>query len=314
MILVTGARGFVGRHVAARLAGKGLPVRAMVRSRSGYAPMAGVTVIEADLTQPESLAAVVAGVETVIHCAALTANIREPYRGAYQNVNGVGAENLASAARRAGARRLIALSGLGTRPAKPGTYMATRWALEEAVRASGLPYIILQPSVQFGDGAEFVAALARLIRKTPVLPSIGGGKTRFQPIWVEDVVSCLERALTDDALLNNAYPIGGSEYASFTEVLHVIASAMSKRRVTARVPMPIARLQAGVLSALLTHPPLTPATLELFSFDNTTDIDAVDRTFGFHPRGFREYMKSHGLDGTSMGLGSVASAVQDGRA
>jgi uncharacterized protein YbjT (DUF2867 family) len=312
MILVTGASGFVGRHVVARLAAKGLPVRAMVRSSSDYAPRAGVLVAEADLTKPETLVTAIAGVETVIHCAALTANIKEPHRGAYQKVNGVGTENLAAAARRAGVRRLVVVSGLGTKPAKPGTYMATRWALEEAVRTSGIPHVILQPSVQFGDGAEFVGALARLVGRTPILPSIGGGKTRFQPIWVEDVVSCLERAVSDDALLNHAYPIGGSEYASFTEILHVIATAMGKRRVTAPVPMLMARLQAGVLSALLTHPPLTPATLELFSFDNATDIDAVDRTFGFHPRGFREYVNLRGLECIS--TGSVTSLVRDGRA
>jgi len=297
MILVTGANGFVGRHVVARLAGTEHDIRAMVRDASAYSSPEGVTVVEADLVKPDTLAAAVAGVDIVIHCAAITANLKEPYPGAYQAINGGGTENLMSAAAQAGVGRVVAVSGLGTRPAAERTYMATRWALEEAVRRSGIPYAILQPSVQFGDGAEFVAALARLLRRSPVAPAMGGGHTIFQPIWVEDVVTCVERCLAGDALLNREHVVGGSEYVTFTEVLQTIAAAMGKRRPTVPFPMPVARLQARLLSALLAHPPLTPATLELFGFDNATELDAVDRTFGFHPRGFREHLRDHGVGG-----------------
>ena len=188
LIVVTGANGFVGRHVVSRLAQAGYAVRAMVRDSVRYSPPPGVTIAEADLVRAETLTGALEGAGTVIHCAAITANLKEPYPGAYQKVNGLGTENLAVAARTAGVRRLVAISGLGTQPAAAGTYMATRWAFEEAVRNSGIPHVILQPSVQFGDGAEFIGALARLIRTSPVVPALGGGRTRFQPIWIDDVV------------------------------------------------------------------------------------------------------------------------------
>ncbi|MGP8160667.1 MAG: NAD-dependent epimerase/dehydratase family protein [Candidatus Dormibacteria bacterium] len=297
LIVVTGANGFVGRHVVDRLTQAGYPLRAMVRDRSRYSPPTEVRIVEADLVQADTLTAALDGVGTVIHCAAITANLKETYPGAYQRVNALGTENLVAAARAAGVRRLVAISGLGTRPAPAGTYMATRWALEEAVRNSGIPHVILQPSVQFGDDAEFVAALARLIRTSPVVPALGGGRTRFQPIWVEDVVTCVERSISDDALLNRSHAIGGSECLTFKEILQAIAGVMGRRRLILPLPMPLARLQARLLSAVMAHPPLTPATLELFAFDNATDLDAVERTFGFRPRGFREHLRAHGVAG-----------------
>src|SRR5207249_774737 len=112
----------------------------------------------ADLLQPESLRAALEGVTGVVHAAAITANHKEPYRGAYDTINRQGTENLVAAAQAAGAEVFVLVSGLGTRPAPAGTYMATRWAMEEAVRNSGIGHALIQPSVQFGDDAEFIAA------------------------------------------------------------------------------------------------------------------------------------------------------------
>jgi uncharacterized protein YbjT (DUF2867 family) len=298
MILVTGASGFVGSHIVRRLTETGAgPIRAMVRNRSEAPALDGVDVVEADLTRPQSLAAAVDGVSVIIHAAAITANLKQPYPGAYDAINRRGTENLVAAAKAAGVTRVVVMSGLGTKPAPKGTYMATRWDLEEAVRKSGIPYVILQPSVLFGDGAEFVAALSRLARVSPVLPLLGGGGLRFQPLWVEDLVTCLVACVEGGPPANSAIPLGGSEYATFKEVLQTICEALSVRRLMVPLPLPIARVQARLMAAVLPHPPLTPGTLELFSFDNSTDLDAVDRHFGFHPRGFREHLRAHGVAG-----------------
>jgi NADH dehydrogenase len=296
MILVTGASGYVGGHVVARLAaGSPTEVRAMVRSVASYRPPGGVSVVEADVTHPASLPAALEGVDTVVHCVAITGDFKEPYKGAYDAINRVGTENLVAAAVGAGVKRLVVMSGLGTRPAPSNTYMATRWGLEEAVRGSGIPYAILRPSVQFGDGAEFVAALARLAKRSPVVPLLGGGGLLFQPIWVEDVVSCIEKLIASDQHLGREVTIGGAEQLNFKEIIEAILRAMGKRRILAPLPLPIARIGAGMMQ-VLPHPPLTPASLELFSFDNITTLDAVDREFGFHPQAFREYLEAHGIE------------------
>ena len=295
MMLVTGATGFVGGHFLRRAVAAG-KVRALAR-REGLALPPGTELIIGDVTDASSLAAAFEGVDVVVHTAAITGNLKEPYPGAYDRVNRIGTENVVAAARAARVSRLVLMSGLGTRPAPEGTYMATRWAMEEAVRASGLPYVILQPSVLFGAGSEFVGALTRLVRTAPIVPVIGSGNLLFQPMWVEDLVTCLERSCVEETLVGAAHPLGGSEQLTFRAVLQAIADAAGKRRAIVPVPLPIAKLQAKLMSAVLPAPPLTPAALELFAFDNATALDAVDRTFGFHPRGFREYLQANGLDG-----------------
>jgi uncharacterized protein YbjT (DUF2867 family) len=298
MILVIGASGFIGSRVVRRLRETGAgPIRAMVRNRSKARGLDGAEIVEADLTRPETLGPAVSGARVIIHAAAITVNLKEPYSGAYDAINRGGTENLVAAAAAAGVTRIVVMSGLGTRPAPRGTYMATRWGLEEAVRSSGISHVILQPSVLFGDGAEFIGALTRLARVSPVLPLLGGGNTRFQPLWVEDLVTCLVACANGDPPVAGAIPLGGSEYATFKEVMQTICAAMSIRRAMVPLPLPIARLQARLMAAVLPNPPLTPATLELFSFDNSTDLDVVDRHFGFHPRGFREHIRAHGVAG-----------------
>ena len=294
MILVTGAGGFVGGHVLRRL-GEG--TRGLVRDRSALAdPPDGVELVEGDLTEPAGLPAVLEGVRVVIHCAAITGDRKEPSPGAYDAVNRVGTEHLVAAARAAAVERLVVMSGLGTRPAPEGTYMATRWGLEEAVRRSELPSVILRPSVLFGAGAPFVGALAGLVRSAPVVPVIAAGR-RFQPFWVEDLVTCLTASVENRRLDGRTIELGGSEQLTMREVVEEIARAAGVRRALVPVPLGVAGVQARLMTATMPRPPLTPAAIELFSFDNVTDLDACERSFGFKARGFREHLTEHGLEG-----------------
>lgn len=294
LVLVTGAGGFVGGHFVRRVAERGR-VRALVRRSDARLPT-GVEHAVGDLTDPESLAPALEGVAIVVHAAAITADHKEPYPGAYERVNGAGTENLVAAARKAGVKRLVVMSGLGTQPAPPDTYMATRWRLEEAVRQSGIPFVILQPSVLFGDGAAFVTALADLIRRFPAVPALGRPDLLFQPLWIGDLTRCLDQAGGDDSVLGRAIALGGAEQLTFRAILETIAEAEKRKRLILPLPLGVARLQARLMTAVLPRPPLTPAALELFAFDNATALDAVDRAFGFHPRGFREHLQAHGLD------------------
>lgn len=281
-VAVVGAGGYVGSHLVRRLEAEGRPVRRLARP-------------EIDLTRPETLKPALEGAAVVVHAAAITGDRKEPYRGAYREVNQVGTENLVRAAREAGVERLVVMSGLGLRPAPEGTYMATRWGLEEAVRAGGIPYVILRPSVLFGEGAAFTTALAGLAASFPVVPLLGGGDTRFQPLWIEDLVSCLAGSLGSGAPLGREVALGGAEVVSFRHLMDELCRAAGKRRLMLPLPLWVARPQARLMAALMSNPPLTPAAVELFGLENVAGEGSVEKVFGFRPRGFTEHVRSNGL-------------------
>jgi NADH dehydrogenase len=129
------------------------------------------------------------------------------------------------------------------------------------------------------------------------VPVLGRPEARFQPLWIEDLAAGIVSAIDDERLDGRSIPLGGAEYVTMREILQTIAKALHRRRLLAPLPLPVARVQAHLMSVVLPKPPLTPATLELFSFENATDLDAYQRAFGTRPRGFREHVLAHGVDG-----------------
>jgi len=231
-----------------------------------------------------------------VHAAFITADHKQSPGNHYQETNVQGTANLIKAAQSAGVKRIIEISGLGTRPDKPGSYMQGRYLAEKLLKESGLDWTIIQPSVLFGKGAPFIKGLTDLIRTAPVVPLIGGGKTMFQPIYVEDVVTVIVKVLEDPARTRGkTYVIGGPQYFSFTQVIDALLHAMHKSRVKAYAPAPLVGIGAAVMEAVLPRPPLTSAAMTLFSFDNTTDLNSVERDFGFTPMSFTRYLEEQGV-------------------
>src|SRR6266852_5124836 len=194
MILITGATGYIGRHLVARLVVEGERPRCLVRDTRRAAsilPADKVELVQGDTIHPTTLSAAMSGVDTVVHAAFITADHKESAGNHYEETNVHGTANVIKAAKEAGVKRIIEISGLGTKPDKPGSYMQGRYLAEQMLKESGLDWTIIQPSVLFGKGAPFIKGLTDLIRTTPVVPLIGGGKTMFQPIYVEDVVTVI---------------------------------------------------------------------------------------------------------------------------
>jgi uncharacterized protein YbjT (DUF2867 family) len=299
MILITGATGYIGRHLVARLVAQGEHPRCLVRDakRAGdILPAAGVELVQGETTDPASLVAAVRGVDTIVHAAFLTADRKQSPGNHYETTNVQGTANLIKTAQEGGVKRIIEISGLGTKPGKPGSYMQGRYLAEKMLKESGLDWTIIQPSVLFGKGAPFIKGLTDLIRTTPVVPLIGGGKTMFQPIYVEDVVTVIVKVLEDPArTTGKTYTIGGPQYYSFTQIIDALLHAMHKSRVKAYAPTPLVGVGAAVMEAVLPRPPLTSAAMALFSFHNTTDLNSVERDFAFTPMSFTRYLEEQGV-------------------
>lgn len=299
MLLITGATGYIGRHLVARLIERGERPRCLVRDikrAERILPADKVELVLGATTQPTSLEAAMHNIETIVHAAFVTADHKQVVSNEYEKTNVEGTANLIRAAKAAGVKRIVEISGLGTKPDKPGSYMQGRYLAEKMLVDSGLDWTIIRPSVLFGKDAPFIKGLADLIRTAPVLPLIGGGKTMFQPIYVEDVVTVIIKVLEDPARTNShIYTIGGPAYYSFSQVFDILLKAMHKSRFKVYAPTPFVGIGAAVMEAVLPKPPLTSAAMTLFTFDNITDLKSVERDFGFTPMSFPRYMEEQGF-------------------
>lgn len=295
MIAVVGATGFVGRSVMELLAAGDEPVRALYRKGKpdGAAGQSkNITRVEGDLTDPASLKTLLEGADKVINMGAVTANLKN-VNNLYYRVNVEGTRNLVKAAGEAGVKRFVMVSGLGTQPSKPGSYLQLSWEREEILRSSGLDFTILQYSILFGKGAEFFEAQAKIIKMAPFAAVLGNGKTRFQPIFVKDVARTIVEALGREDLKGKTVALGGPEFFTYDELISLIIKNLGKTRFKLHLPLPIARVQAKTFN-LLPKPPLTPATVDLFDFENTTsDVQVVEHTFGFKPRDLKGYLEEN---------------------
>ena len=299
MILITGATGYIGQHLVTRLIAQGVRPRCLVRDiqkASNIFPIDKVELVQGATTVPATLAAAVEGIETIVHAAFMTADKKESPQNRYEETNVYGTANIIDAAKKAGVKRIIEISGLGTKSGKPGSYMQGRYLAEQMLIDSGLDWTIIRPSVLFGKDAPFIKGLTELLRTSPVVPLIGGGKTLFQPILVDDVVSVIIKVLDEpERTSKKIYTIGGPEYYSFSQIFDELLQAIHQHKPKVYVPTPFVGIGAAVMEAVLPKPPLTKAAMALFSFDNITDLDSVERNFGFHPQSFHDYLAANGV-------------------
>ncbi len=299
MILITGATGYIGQHLVTRLVAQGKRPRCLVRDTQRAAailPSEKVELVQGNTTLPASLEVAMLGVDTVVHAAFITADRKQSAGNHYEATNVQGTANVVQAAQSADVKRMIEMSGLGTKPDKPGSYMQGRYLAEEVLKESNLDWTIIQPSVLFGKDAPFIKGLSDLIRTAPVVPLIGGGNTLFQPIYVEDVVTVVMKVLEDPVrTTDKTYTIGGPEYYTFTQIIDALLHAMHKTRIKVYAPTPLVGIGAAAMEAVLPKPPLTRAAMTLFSFDNITDLNSVERDFAFKPLSFAKYLAEQGV-------------------
>lgn len=303
MILVTGADGFVGSSIVEQLVKDGETPRALVRNlirartRLSLAAQNGAQLLQGDTTKPDTLPAALAGVDTVIHTAFITANRKQKPGVDYYQTNVTGTKHLVAAAKNASVQRIVVMGGLGTKPDKPGSYMQGRYEADQSVKTSGLAWSILGPSIQFGAHSAFFDGLADLIRHWPVVPMVGDGKVKFQPIWVEDTTKCiLKMAREPQRYDGKVIEVGGPEVFTYAQLLDLLMQTLGKHKIKVPGPIPLVALGASMMELVLPNPPLTRAAVQLFDFDNVTPtLDSVQQHFGFAPLSLRTYLTEYGL-------------------
>jgi len=287
MIVITGGSGYVGSHLVRRLAEAGQPVRALVRSRAraeAEGRLEGLPVewVEADVTRPETLTRALEGATAVVHTVAIAI---EKGGRKYEEINFQGTVNVVEACKTAGVHRFVNLSQLGADAQLPYRFLASKGKAQEYVSASGLEWTAFYPSVIWGPEDEFANTFARLVPLSPLIYPIVDKNARFQPVWVEDVVTALVKSLDDRTTIGQGYELGGPEVLTLEEIERRTLAAIGARRLLVPLPRPVLTLVVTLMEALLPAPPVTRSLLELLAVDNVPKHNAIQR-FVAEPRPF----------------------------
>jgi uncharacterized protein YbjT (DUF2867 family) len=285
-VFLTGATGFVGRHMLHRLLAEGHAVRALVRDpqKAASAALPNVEFIAGDVAEGTGLDQGMQGCDAVIHLVGI---ILEKGSTTFERVHHLGTRNVVEAAKRTRIKRFVQMSALGVRADGVAAYQSTKWKGEEEVRRSGIPFCILRPSLIFGEGDGFVTQMMQTMRSAPLFrPVPGDGKPKFRPIFIDDVTACVARALTVEAATNQTIDLGGADELTLNDVLAEIARCAAVRKPAVHIPMPLMVAGAAVLQKLLNNPPVTVDQLRMLHEGSTCDIGPMKQIFGITPRGF----------------------------
>ncbi len=289
LVAVTGGTGFVGTAVVSELVNAGHEVRLLSRKAPETVPE-GARHVKGSVVTGEGLETLVEGVDSVIHLVGI---IREAGTNTFKTVHHEGTVNILVAASRAGVRRYLHMSAMGTRENAKSAYHRTKWAAEEAVRASGLDWTIFRPSTIFGPGDSFINMLAGTMRKTPIMPVIGGGWNLMQPVFVRDVAASFRSALESETHKGKTYELGGPDIFTLKQILQIILQTINKKRIFISVPMQVIALVALVADHLGITLPVTPDQLIMLGEDNIrTGGDPVDE-LGIEWTPFEEGIKQY---------------------
>lgn len=301
LVTVFGGSGFLGRHTVRALARAGWRIRVAVRHPNGaffLRPLGSVgqiDLVKCDVSDPDAVARAVQGADAVVNLCGILFQSGQTF----EEVQADGAAHVAQAAAAAGVAALVHVSALGADSQSDSEYAVTKAQGEDAVREAFPKAVILRPSIVFGPEDGFFNKFASLARFTPALPLIGGGHTRFQPVFVGDVAQAIVAGLGRQD--GRTYELGGPAVYTFKEVLQLILRETGRRRMLVPLPFGLAMIKAGFLQ-ILPKPLLTVDQVRLLKKDNVvsptasglkdlgitpTSVEAVVPAYlwRFHPKG-----------------------------
>lgn len=287
MILVTGATGFIGRALVRQLSSIGYPLRVLIRPspRTPRLPKGvPVEVAVVSLADTRGLRAAMQDVETVFHLASAE---NQGSRGNLLTTDIQGTQNLVEAAADAGVDRLIYLSHLGAARASGYPAFKAKGIAEESIRNGKAPYTIIRSSLVYGVEDHFTNNLARLIRSSVgIFPVPSGGRVVVQPVWVEDLITCMLWSLQSEHTINQVYEVGGNEFFTLQQVIEILMDVMHTRRWLVPLSPITLRAMTVFLEGVLPGFPLSSLFLDYFAVNRTAAVDSMPRHFGLMPARF----------------------------
>ena len=276
-VAILGGSGFIGRYVVKRLAERGdvLTVGGRHAADAKFLKLKGnvgqVGLVNLAIDDERRLPAFVANNDTVVNLVGI---LRESGAQRFDLAHHAAPARLARLAREAGVERFVHMSAIGADARAPSAYARSKAAGEEAVRDAFPTATILRPSVVFGPEDQFFNRLAALATISPIIPLIGGGETRFQPVYVGDVADAVVRVIDDPTTAGRTYELGGPKVYSLRALTELLLSEIRRKRLLVDLPFGLAAVQARLMS-ILPDPPLTPDQVEMLRRDNVVSSGAL---------------------------------------
>ena len=300
LITIFGGSGFLGRHLVRALARRHYRIRVAVRrpDLAGHLQPLGrvgqIHAVQANIRNAESVEAAVRGADAVINLVGI---LYETGRQRFDTVQSYGAEQAALAASAHGAR-MIQISAIGADENSPSAYARAKAAGEKAVLAAKPDAVIVRPSVMFGPEDDFFNKFAAMARLAPALPLIGGGDTKFQPVFVGDVAEAIARAVDGNAKAGAIYEAGGPDVKTFKELMQFVLDTIERHRLLVPLPFGLAKLVATFAQLSPFKPLITPDQVEQLKVDNIVSAAATaeGRTLealGIEPTGMATIVPSY---------------------
>lgn len=278
LVTVFGGSGFVGRHVVRTLAKRGYRVRVAVRrpDLAGYLLPAGyvgqISLVQANLRYRQSVYKAVEGSAHVVNCVGI---LFESGRNTFDAVQDVGVRLVAEATKAAGAK-LTHISAIGADPQSASSYGRSKGRAEVTIQSMLPDAVILRPSVIFGADDSFFNKFASMARSFPALPLVGGGKTKLQPVYVEDVAEAVGRSVDGTIASGKTYELGGGEVMTLRDCMETVLRVTSRERPLISLPFGVASLIGSIASMVpFVQPPITADQVQLLKSDNVVSDAAT---------------------------------------
>lgn len=300
LVTVFGGSGFVGTQAVRALARRGWRVRVAVRKPHLaqdlriLGDVGQIQPVRCDINDPKDVAQALRGADAAVNLVGIL--FETPGRG-FDQTHVEGSRTIAQACAEQGVRRLVQISAIGADPQSEGAYGRSKGQAEAAVREVRPDAVILRPSIVFGSGDGFLNRFASMATIAPALPLIGGGRTKFQPVWVGDVAEAIARAVVRDDAAGRTFELGGPEVWSFKEILEYILRETGRSRLLAPLPFFAAQTIGSVaeLTAMVGIPPvLTRDQVQMLKTDNVVSPGAEGLSaLGVEPTGLEAIAPSY---------------------
>ena len=278
-IAVLGAGGFIGSSLVFYLMQLGYKLHILVNStRPDITSIRGqVEMFNGSIEDEQSLRTCFEGCDAVYHLVGIIAETRQK---TFEGTVAEGTRKVVAAAKVSGVKKIYYLSALGATKNSPSKYFRAKWAAERAIIDSGLDYTIFRPSIVYGQGDSFLNKLAKMIRLSPLIPVIGDGKYKLQPVFVEELCAIMADSTRREFSAHKIYEIGGPDQLTYLEILDILKTVLDIKKTNIHLPLPLMRLMAGILEFFMKPAPLTRDQLLMMAAGSICDQTIVEKEFG----------------------------------